>query len=107
MHDTAETSRSPIYADAVIDQAGVDAVFALPLQRGTIDLGVLGLYRHAPGSLGHPQLRDVMSAADAATSILLGLRTDPGDDQAWDQSWGNRAEIHQATGMSWPSSGSA
>jgi hypothetical protein len=25
---------------------------------------------------------------------------DPGDDdQAWDRSWGNRAEIHQATGM--------
>lgn len=99
MHDTAETSRWPMYADAVLDQAGVAAVFALPLQWGTINLGVMDLYRHAPGSLGHPQLRDAMSAADAATLMLLGLRTDPGGDQAWDQSWGNRAEIHQATGM--------
>lgn len=99
MHDTAETSRWPIYADAVIDQAGVAAVFALPLQWGTINLGVLDLYRHAPGSLGRAQLRDAVSAADAATLMLLGLRTDPGDDQGWDQSWGNRAEIHQATGM--------
>jgi hypothetical protein len=43
--------------------------------------------------------RDALSAADAATLILLGLRSDPGDEQAWDRSWGNRAEIHQATGM--------
>ena len=31
--------------------------------------------------------------------MLLGLRTDPGDEQPWDQSWSSRAEIHQATGM--------
>jgi hypothetical protein len=36
---------------------------------------------------------------DAATLVLLGLRSDPGDEQAWDRSWGNRAEVHQATGM--------
>ena len=27
------------------------------------------------------------------------MRSDPGDEQAWDLSWGNRAEIHQAAGM--------
>ena len=31
--------------------------------------------------------------------LLLGLRTDPGDEQSWDRSWSSRAEIHQATGM--------
>ena len=44
MTDTPDTSRWPIYADAVVE-AGVGAVFALPLQWGTITLGVLNLYR--------------------------------------------------------------
>jgi AmiR/NasT family two-component response regulator len=60
-----------------------------------------------PGALSATQMRDALSAADAATLVLLGLRSDPGEEQAWDRSWGNRAEIHQATGMVVPSSGSA
>jgi hypothetical protein len=52
-----------------------------------------------PQCLRATQVRDALSAADAATLILLGLRSDPGDEQAWDRSRGNRAEIHQATGM--------
>ena len=99
LSDTARTSRWPIYAAAVVEQAGVGAVFALPLQWGAITVGVLDLYRRAPGSLSPEQSRDALSAADAAALMLLGLRTDPGDDLAWDRSWSNRAEIHQATGM--------
>ena len=98
MTDTADTSRWPIYADAAME-AGVSAVFALPLQWGTINLGVLDLYRGAPGSLSRTQLVDARSAADTAALLLLGLRTDPGDEQPRDQSWSSRAEIHQATGM--------
>jgi len=41
MADTADTSRWPIYAGAVLAQANVRAIFALPLQWGTINLGVL------------------------------------------------------------------
>jgi hypothetical protein len=99
LSDTAETGRWPIYAAAVVEQAGIGAVFALPLQWGAITVGVLDLYRRAPGSLSQEQSRDALSAADAATLMLLGLRTDPGEDLAWDRSWSNRAEIHQATGM--------
>ncbi len=47
-----------------------------------------------------------MSAADTATLMMLGLRTDPADDiadeedrQWWEPAVGGRAEIHQATGM--------
>ena len=65
-------------------QAGVGAVFALPLQWGTITLGVLDLYRSTPGSLSRTQLLDALSAADTAALLLLGLRTDPGDEQPWD-----------------------
>jgi hypothetical protein len=99
MSDAAQTSRWPIYAAAVVEQAGVGAVFALPMQWGAINVGVLDLYRRAPGSLSEAQWRDALSAADAAALMLLGLRTDPGDEVAWDRSWSTRAEIHQATGM--------
>ena len=47
MNDPAQTSRWPIYAAAVVEQARVSAVFAFPLQWGTINLGVLDLYRRA------------------------------------------------------------
>jgi hypothetical protein len=48
MNDPAQTARWPVYAAAVVQQAGVRAVFALPLQWGAIDVGVLDLYRRAP-----------------------------------------------------------
>ena len=99
MDDVAGSGRWPIYAEAVVEQAGVGAVFALPLQWATINLGVLDLHRKAPGSLPAAQLRDAISAADIAALMLLGLRTDPGEDRVCDRSWGNRVEIHQATGM--------
>jgi ANTAR domain len=99
MNDPVQTDRWPVYAAAVVEQAGVRAVFALPLQWGAIDVGVLDLYRRTPGLLSATQMRDALNAADAATLILLGLRSGPGDEQSWDRSWGNRAEIHQATGM--------
>jgi hypothetical protein len=97
--DPAETARWPIYAAAAVEQTGARAVFALPLQWGAIDLGVLDLYRREPGPLSGVQQRDAITAADAAALMLLDLRTDPGDITAWDRSWSTRAEIHQATGM--------
>jgi ANTAR domain-containing protein len=71
----------------------------VPLQWGAVNVGVLDLYRKAPGSLSEVQLRDVMSAADMAALMFLGVRTDPGDGVWLDHSVHGRAEIHQATGM--------
>jgi hypothetical protein len=101
LDDPDETVRWPIYAAAVADQTDVSAVFALPLQWGTINLGVLDLYRRAPGDLSAAQLRDALSAAEASALMLIGVRTapDPDGDAVWDRSWSRRAEIHQATGM--------
>lgn len=101
INEVTRTDRWPVYAAAVADRTSARAVFAFPLQWGAINLGVLDLYRRAPGPLSGEQLRDAISAADAATLMLLGLRTDPDPDTtgAWDRSWSTRAEIHQATGM--------
>lgn len=102
LHDSIEVARWPIFGAAVMEQSAVRALFALPLQWGAVNLGVLDLYRMAPGGLSGEQWRDALSAADAAALMLLGVRTDPAGDGAvgWlDGSVGTRAEIHQATGM--------
>lgn len=99
MHHTTEVSRWPTFAAAVVEQSDVGALFAMPLQWGTINLGVLDLYRTAPGALSNAQLRDAISAADMAALMFLGVRTGPGNGEWLDQSLHGRAEIHQATGM--------
>lgn len=109
LRDSTKTARWPIFAAAVADQTPVGALFALPLQWGAINLGVLDLYRGAPGSLSDPQHRDALTAVDVAALMLLGQRTEPpddgvagrdGDSGRWlDDTLGHRAEIHQATGM--------
>lgn len=104
-----EMARWPIFASAVSERTPVRALFALPLQWGVTNLGVLDLYRTAPGALSKSQWRDALSAADMGALMLLHLRTDPGgivsSHDGLERAWMNpslglhRAEIHQATGM--------
>lgn len=103
LHHGTETARWPVFAAAVAERTPVRALLALPLQWGTVNLGVLDLYRTSPGNFSDAQWRDALAAADAAALMMLGQRTDPGGD-AGDGGWldhalGHRAEIHQATGM--------
>lgn len=110
LHHSTETARWPMFAAAVAEQTKVRALFALPLQWGTINLGVLDLYRLTAGGLSAAQYRDALSATDIAALLMLGQRTDPtlgvelGEDSGISESWlnessGHRAEVHQATGM--------
>jgi hypothetical protein len=101
LRHSGEVERWPMFAAAVLERSAVRAVFALPLQWGAVNLGVLDLYRLQPGALDDAQQRDAIAAADAAALMMLGLRTDP--DQGgvdWlDHAVAHRAEIHQAAGM--------
>ncbi|NMH76570.1 GAF and ANTAR domain-containing protein [Pseudonocardia xinjiangensis] len=100
LHHATETSRWPIFAAAVAEQTDVCALFALPLQWGPVNLGVLDLYRVTPGGLSDVQWHDALASADTAALMMLGQRTDPAGPDGWlDQALGHRAEIHQATGM--------
>jgi hypothetical protein len=104
-NDLTDTSRWPVYTTAVTEQAGVGAIFALPMQRATINLGVLVLYRYKAripgprpaarrdGCCGHRR-PDAAGAAHRPRP-----NPDSGGVQGWDGSWASRAEIHQATGM--------
>ena len=54
LRDSTKTARWPIFAAAVADQTPVGALFALPLQWGAINLGVLDLYRGCAGFAQRP-----------------------------------------------------
>jgi hypothetical protein len=81
--------------------AGARAVFAFPLRIGTINVGVLNLYRAEPGALSPDQLTGALLAADAAALALLDLDTT--SDGAFADDGNVRAnyqmQVHQATGM--------
>lgn len=94
--------RWPGFGPAALE-AGIAAIFALPLQVGRIRLGVLDLYRDSPGPLSADQLTEALSYADAAANVLLSLQArQPQDGELHpdlvDPS-ANLAEVHQATGM--------
>jgi len=94
-------ARWPMYAPAAGD-AGVGAVFALPLRVGAIRLGVLSLYRGEPGELDIAQLADALMLADTACALLLdAAESDPGrvNGHRPEQAGPHHPEIHQATGM--------
>jgi len=95
---TAGAVRWPRFGAAVL-AAGVNAVFALPLQVGAIRVGVLDLYRDTPGQLTAAELAEALAFADAATVVILHLQDHDGTDGALAGPIDSRAEIHQATGM--------
>ncbi len=104
LNDSTEAQHWPVFAAAVAEQTDALALFALPLQWGTVNLGVLDLYRRTPGGLSRDQWRDAISAADVAALIMLDARTSDGDGDGDGDGWRDpassaRAEVHQATGM--------
>lgn len=93
--------RWPAYAAAAVE-LGVCAVFAFPLQVGAVRLGVLDVYRVAPGPLTDEALSLASTFADVALITVLDAqaRAEPGRPAAGiDESMENRAQVHQAQGM--------
>ena len=94
--------RWPTFAPAA-EGAGVCAVFAFPLQAGTIRIGVLMLYRDHVGPLASEELALGLVLADVATQVVLALQAGaPPDDTVHTLLAGEPAhwaEVHQATGM--------
>ncbi len=93
--------RWPGFAVAAVE-AGAGAVFAFPLASGAIRVGVLGLYRAGPGSLGPGGLADALMCTDVALTLLLEARAGAdgdGDGRARDGWSDDHAGVYQATGM--------
>jgi hypothetical protein len=97
----AGPARWPRFGAAVL-AAGVRAIFAFPLRVGAIRVGVLDLYRDAPGHLTILELADAAAFAEAATVVVLHLQDHDEHDGMNSALMGpidSQAEVHQATGM--------
>jgi hypothetical protein len=83
--------------------AGIAAIFALPLHVGAIRIGILDLYRDKPGSLETDVLAEALAYADAALQILMHLQGQMSPEGGLHPQLAdpleNRAEVHQATGV--------
>jgi hypothetical protein len=96
--------RWPAYAAAVVE-TGVRAVYALPVSAAAAPIGVLDLYRSAPGSLSEQDLSGGLLAAQLAALPLMDLLGDSQDCEGGDVDAGlalsalERVEVYQATGM--------
>lgn len=93
--------RWPAFGQAA-GEAGVCAVFALPLHLGAIRIGVLVFYRDRIGELSAEELALGLVFADVVTHMVLGLQAGAPAEELHEvladepPHW---AEIHQATGM--------
>lgn len=97
----ASLARWPVFAPAAVD-AGVRAVFVLPLQVGGILLGVMSLYRARPGDLDRERFADALALADTACALLLDAESMARrhlDGHRPEPAGGQHPEVHQATGM--------
>ncbi len=98
--------RWPAFAAAML-QEGVRAVFALPSAVATNHIGVLDLFRRAPGPMSPGDLSAGLLAAELAALPLLNLMTADVDwagvgdgSTAWAELASlERVEVYQATGM--------
>lgn len=95
--------RWPVFAPEA-PRLGVRAMYSLPLALGALRVGVLDLYRDAPGELSQEQLMDALAYADTALLLVLDARSgiaSPPDPRAGGNGgptlW--HAEVHQAAGM--------
>lgn len=105
LQDAGEV-RWPAFRGAVLE-AGMRAVFALPVHLGGRPVGALDLFRTRTGSLAASTLTGALIAAELAASPLVDLMTAPVDWAAagqggggWDQLASlERVEVYQAAGM--------
>lgn len=106
--DDGAERRWPGFTGAVLD-AGVRAVFSLPVSLSRQSVGALSLYRARAGALSVRGLDGGLLAAELAALPLLdviaehkaagGLPTDQDEDASRELAALERVEVYQATGM--------
>ncbi len=95
-----ETSNWPRFVPAVA-RLGIRAIYAIPLQIGGVDLGVLVLGGANPRALAGQELTDSLLLGDLVSRLVLDLQAGvTSESLAWAlDATDSRAVVHQATGM--------
>lgn len=103
--DARTERRWPAFTGAAL-QAGVKAVFALPVTITSRPIGALDLFRHRSGSLSEDDLAGGLEAAELATTSFLTLLGGKDWSTVADGAFAGdqfaaleRVEVYQATGM--------
>ncbi|MGA5820303.1 ANTAR domain-containing protein [Kitasatospora sp. NPDC094028] len=90
-------------ASANSDHRGLRSIYAAPLHLGSASIGVLSLYRSAPGIPGAEEVADIRVAATSVTLAIVGSFMKPSGEvpvQPWlDDPPLNGVEVDQAVGM--------
>ncbi len=97
----ATRDRWPGYAPAV-QECGIRAAFAFPLQIGAARLGALDVYRDEPGALSAETRARALTFADVAMTRLLDAQQRANEDDrapGLGDALDNRFELYQAQGM--------
>jgi hypothetical protein len=96
----AQRARWPLFAPAAV-QAGVRALFALPLRIGAIRVGVFVLCSDSPGWLPAEDLAEAWVFAEFARRLVLDEQAGLDSTDGYPVDWlsGSLPQIHQATGM--------
>ncbi|MGW4895966.1 GAF domain-containing protein [Kitasatospora sp. NPDC004240] len=71
----ADEVRWPVLSADLVARRGTGdlrALFAFPLHLGAVCIGILGLYRTAPGTLSLAEVADVQAAATTVTLAVVG-----------------------------------
>ncbi|HVA07808.1 MAG TPA: GAF and ANTAR domain-containing protein [Acidimicrobiales bacterium] len=99
-HVGSFSSRWPQFGRAAAE-AGIQSVYALPLQLGAIKLGVLVLYREQPGILEGEDLSAALLVANLVCNQVIDMQAGAvSESLAWGLEVDDyRAVVHQATGM--------
>lgn len=92
-------TRWPTFSARAVE-AGVAAIFALPLQVGSARIGAINLYCVRPGPLSQSQLTTAVAIADLVTHAILDLQARAPTEAlaAGLAAVPLRAQVHQATG---------
>ncbi|MHA7295180.1 GAF domain-containing protein [Arthrobacter sp. HLT1-21] len=92
----------PVFGTAVAE-TGAAALYVFPLAVGTIEIGVVELYRTSPWTLSRSDQTTASALADQTSwTVLRQLLNDSAgtdDGSPSGHSYQSRREIHQATGM--------
>jgi hypothetical protein len=91
-------TRWPFFGPEARD-LGVEAAFSFPLQMGVICLGALNLFRDRSGFPSDDELADALVLADVVTEDLIDLQALGALHWGPSDHLGQRARVHQATGM--------
>lgn len=97
----AQISRWPVFGPAA-EQLGVGALFAFPMAVGAATVGVVDMYRRAPGDLESHTVSSALSLASWVATPALRLAAQSANVETPDAAHlapEMRREVHQATGI--------